>query len=165
MLKNEFIHLHLPLAREEREAFRINPVVILTQAAIETSWGVSVLALEHNNFFGITAYSRKNVWWQGDVAQLSADSLSFHAYPDPQSSFMDYARLLRAAYPRAANASDTPPPLPARLLIANTSAKSTATTAKSTDETEVTLSALGAILSLLSDPQRPTSGYTSANVA
>lgn len=108
MSKSEFINLYLPLAREAGEAFRINPVVILAQAAIETGWGQSLLAVQYNNYFGITAYGRKNVWWLGGIAQLSADSLSFRSYPDPKCSFMDYARLIRSAYPKAAEVSFNP---------------------------------------------------------
>lgn len=108
MLKNEFIALFLPLAREAGEAFRINPSVILAQAAIESGWGQSELSVQHNNYFGITAYGRKNVWWQGSSTQLDAGSLSFRTYPDPKHSFMDYARLIRSAYPKAAEVSFTP---------------------------------------------------------
>ena len=61
----DFISSYLPLARKAGESFRINPVVILAQAVIESGWGQSDLAREHHNFFGITAYGKKNVWWKG----------------------------------------------------------------------------------------------------
>ncbi len=77
MTKQEFITKYLPLAQKAGEAFRINPVVILAQAAIETGWGQSDLCLLYHNFFGITAYGKKNVWWPGTATQLSANSL-FH---------------------------------------------------------------------------------------
>ena len=51
----DFISSYLPLARKAGESFRINPVVILAQAVIESGWGQSDLAREHHNFFGITA--------------------------------------------------------------------------------------------------------------
>lgn len=108
MTKQEFITQYLPQAQKAGEAFRINPVVILAQAAIETGWGQSELCLHHYNFFGITAYGRKNVWWTGTSTQLSATSLSFRTYPDPLHSFMDYARLIRHAYTDAADASYRP---------------------------------------------------------
>lgn len=108
MSKQEFITQYLPLARKAGEAFRINPVVILTQAAIETGWGQSKLCLEHNNFFGITAYGQKNVWWTGTSTQLNETSLPFRTYADPLNSFMDYARLIRHAYPNAADVSYQP---------------------------------------------------------
>ncbi len=108
MLKKEFIALCTPLAVKAGAAFRINPVVIVAQAAIETGWGQSVLAVQYHNYFGITAYGKPNVWWHGAKAQLSEDSLSFRSYPDPADSFMDYARLIRNAYPRAADQSFQP---------------------------------------------------------
>mgnify|MGYP000397142627 FL=1 len=101
----DFISSYLPLARKAGESFRINPVVILAQAVIESGWGQSDLAREHHNFFGITAYGKKNVWWTGTSVQLSTNSLSFRTYPDPLHSFMDYARLIRHAYTDAADVS------------------------------------------------------------
>ena len=108
MQKQEYISHFLPMAQKAGECFRINPVVILAQSAIESGWGESTLSREHHNFFGITAYGRRNPWWDGSSAQLSEHSLSFRAYPSPESSFMDYARLIRSAYPTAANCSSTP---------------------------------------------------------
>lgn len=108
MLKKEFIALCMPLAVKAGTAFRINPVVIVAQAAIETGWGQSVLAVQYHNYFGITAYGKPNVWWHGAKAQLSEGSLSFRSYSEPAHSFMDYARLIRNAYPRAADLSFQP---------------------------------------------------------
>ena len=108
MTKKDFITKYLPLAQKAGEAFRINPVVILAQAAIETGWEQSDLCLLHHNFFGITAYGKKNVWWTGTSVQLSTNSLSFRTYPAPLHSFMDYARLIRHAYTDAADVSYQP---------------------------------------------------------
>ena len=44
----DFISSYLPLARKAGESFRINPVVILAQAVIESGWGQSDLAREHH---------------------------------------------------------------------------------------------------------------------
>ena len=94
MKQSEFFSSLLPLARKAGEAFRINPAVILAQAAIESGWGQSDLASEHHNYFGLTAYGRSNVWWKGASIELD--------------SFMDYARLIRSVYPFAADVSDDP---------------------------------------------------------
>ena len=99
MKQNEFFSSLLPLARKAGEAFRINPVVILAQAAIESGWGQSDLASEHHNYFGLTAYGRSNVWWKGASIELGAHSLRFRTYDSPGDSFMDYARLIRSVYP------------------------------------------------------------------
>ena len=52
-----FIREYAPLAGEAGRAFRIDPVVILAQAAIETGWGESTLCREYHNFFKEIAYS------------------------------------------------------------------------------------------------------------
>ena len=91
----DFISSYLPLARKAGESFRINPIVILAQAVIESGWGQSDLAREHHNFFGITAYGKKNVWWKGEGIELGVHSLRFRVYDTPQDSFMDYASLYR----------------------------------------------------------------------
>lgn len=127
MKQSEFFSFLLPLARKAGEAFRINPAVILAQAAIESGWGQSDLASEHHNYFGLTAYGRSNVWWKGASIELGAHSLRFRTYDSPGDSFMDYARLIRSVYPFAADVSDDPKAF-ARSPTANTSAKSTATT-------------------------------------
>lgn len=108
MKQIEFLSSLLPLARKAGEAFRINPVVILAQAAIESGWGQSDLSTLHCNYFGITAYGKKNVWWKGEGIKLGSHSLRFRVYDTPGDSFMDYARLIRHAYPGAADVSNDP---------------------------------------------------------
>lgn len=112
MQKEEFIKQYLSPARKAGECFGINPVVILAQSAIETGWGESTLAKEHNNFFGITAFGRPNTFWKGPKTDLSENggipSLWFRKYETPEDSFMDYARLIHTAYPVAASLSNTP---------------------------------------------------------
>lgn len=80
-----FIREYAPLAGEAGRAFRIDPVVILAQAAIETGWGESTLCRKYHNFFGITAYGLPNVWWTGRWTELSPRSLRFRIYPDDKA--------------------------------------------------------------------------------
>lgn len=108
MKRKEFVQAYLPSAIRAGDTFNLNPVVILAQAAIESGWGQSVLSSIHHNFFGITAYGKKNEWWNGTSVCLSEKSLSFRSYPDAEYSFMDYGRLIRNAYPAAANVSHNP---------------------------------------------------------
>ena len=81
MKQSEFFSFLLPLARKAGEAFRINPAVILAQAAIESGWGQSDLASEHHNYFGLTAYGRSNVWWKGASIELGARLRRYPAGP------------------------------------------------------------------------------------
>ena len=106
MVKQEYIKQYLFPAQKAGECFGINPIVILAQSAIETGWGESTLAKEHNNFFGITAYGHPNPFWKGDRTDLSAvtgrPTLWFRRYASPEDSFLDFARLIHSAYPVAA---------------------------------------------------------------
>lgn len=103
-----FISTYYSLACQAGEAFRINPVVILAQSAIESGWGQSTLAHEYRNFFGITGYGKTNTWWKGNTAELGPQSLKFRVYASAADSFMDYAHLLRTAYRKAADQSFQP---------------------------------------------------------
>ncbi len=108
MKKKIFIDTYLPLAQEAGEAFNLNPVVILAQSAIESGWGTSVLSTQFNNFFGITGYGNKNNYWPGYLVKLNSNSLEFRAYRNATESFFDYGRLIRSAYPTAAEMSFYP---------------------------------------------------------
>jgi len=108
MTKQEFIRLYLSDASEAGGKYRINPVVILAQAAIESGWGESVLAKEHCNLFGITGYGRANDYWHGGTVELSEGGLRFRKYATTRESIFDFARLIQTAYPSAAAVSYKP---------------------------------------------------------
>jgi len=108
MKQNEFIHNFLPLAKPAGETFELNPMVILAQAAIESAWGQSLLSTEHNNYFGITGYGKPNAYWMGTSVELGRHSLKFRTYTEPCLSFLDYARLIRKGYRKAAVLSYCP---------------------------------------------------------
>lgn len=108
MKPKAFIDLFFTPAHTAGNTFNLNPVVILAQAALESGWGQSFLCVQHNNFFGMTGYGDKNRWWQGTTAKLHDGSLAFRTYQRPEDSFMDYGRLLRQVYPRAAEMSAFP---------------------------------------------------------
>lgn len=57
-------------AEEAGRAFDMNPRVILAQGALESGWGTSCLATEHNNYFGIMGYGASNAWWHGERVEL-----------------------------------------------------------------------------------------------
>ena len=80
MTKQNFISLYLADADVAGSKYRINPVIILAQAAIESGWGESVLAKEHNNLFGITGYGKKNEYWHGGKVELKEGGLCFRKY-------------------------------------------------------------------------------------
>lgn len=108
MYYTDFIRQYKPLADKAGAIYRLNPVIILTQAAIESGWGESTLATEYHNFFGLTAYGARNTLWNGASIELGKHSLKFRVYASPDDSFLDYARLIREVYPGAAEASYDP---------------------------------------------------------
>lgn len=95
-----FVKDSLQAALSAGAAFNLNPVAILSQAAFESGWGTSNLAVKHNNFFGLTAYGANNAYWHGGKATVGTTtySLKFRRYDTRENSFLDFARLIRNNY-------------------------------------------------------------------
>lgn len=112
MMKQLFASLYLPAALQAGKQYKLNPAIILAQAAIESGWGESLLSKRFHNFFGITGYGKPNLYWNGDTTDPAAEGgpshLQFRVYPSAENSFMDFARLIRSAYPIAASFSFHP---------------------------------------------------------
>lgn len=109
MNKESFTRKYLPAACMAGELYRMNPVVILAQAAIETGWGESTLATRYNNFFGLTGYGIANAYWHGGKTNLDKPKgLLFRRYDSPENSFLDFARLITTVYKQAAAVSHYP---------------------------------------------------------
>lgn len=87
--------------------FKLNPVVILAQGALESGWGTSKLARESNNFFGVTAYGSPNAYWKGAKRISTSSGLPFRVYDSVENGFRDFAHLITKKYKDAANASDS----------------------------------------------------------
>ena len=100
--KASFVKQLYGAACEAGRAFELNPAMILAQAAIETGWGESSYAKRGNNYFGIIACGKPNCYWKGEKSSVNSRGLCFRKYPMATDSFMDYGRLLRVQYPRAA---------------------------------------------------------------
>lgn len=108
MMKPAFISCFLPAALQAGNRFKMNPAILLAQAAIESGWGESNLCRQQHNFFGITGYGAPNIYWNGEKTEIGASALQFRIYSTPENSFMDFARLIRTAYPLAASLSYHP---------------------------------------------------------
>lgn len=108
MNKLAFVKQYLPAARTAGDLYRLNPVVILAQAAIETSWGESLLARQYNNFFGMTGFGVANAYWHGGKTDLGGDGLVYRRYITAENSFLDFARMVANVYPTAATVSNYP---------------------------------------------------------
>lgn len=106
--KVKFVKQFFEAASEAAKAFDLNVSVMLAQAAIESGWGESGISTTNHNYFGIIACGKPNNYWHGSKSALTKRGLSFRRYNSPTDSFMDYGRLLRAQYPRAAALSYQP---------------------------------------------------------
>ena len=112
MDKQAFFKQFLPAAQAAGEHFKLNPDIILTQAAIESGWGESVLCRTYHNYFGLTGYGQSTLYWKGAKTLRIEDGgishLQFRIYESDQQSFFDFARLIRTVYPTAAAISIYP---------------------------------------------------------
>ena len=88
----------------------MNARIILAQGALESGWGTSMLATEHHNFFGLMGYGASNAYWHGQRAtfETAYGTHHFRHYEATHLSFLDFARLIRSAYPRAYHFSFQP---------------------------------------------------------
>lgn len=108
MKKQEFVEKYGEMACTAGQLYGLNPVVILAQAALESGWGMSTLAVQAYNFFGITGYGVTNAYWHGGKTDLGNGGLLFRRYDTPEHGFLDFARLITTVYPQAAAASFFP---------------------------------------------------------
>lgn len=103
----DYVKRYFATAQKVGRAFGINPIVILAQAAIESGWGTSNLSVNHNNFFGVTAYGSVNAYWKGGKYISKSSGLPFRTYDSVENGFSDFARLLVSKYNEAAKASQS----------------------------------------------------------
>lgn len=135
--KINFLHTCRQAAAEAEKLFGINARIILAQGALESGWGSSCLATEHHNFFGLMGYGTSNAYWHGQRAtfETAYGTHHFRHYEATRLSFLDFARLIRSAYPRAYHSASNPKPMQKRSPTALTSVNKTATTATCTAAT------------------------------
>jgi len=103
----QYVTNYYELAKKAGERYKIDPLIILSQGAFESTWGTSTLATKHNNFFGITASGAVNEFWKGAAIQTNTKyQLKFRVYATAQDSFYDFARLIWSKYKSAHAAGD-----------------------------------------------------------
>lgn len=104
--KAAFVQKYYDIAQQAGAKYKINPTVILAQAAHESGWGTSHLAVSCHNFFGITAYGSNNEYWSGEkIANPKIPTLVFRIYKTDLDGFMDFAKLISGKYKAAAAVS------------------------------------------------------------
>lgn len=104
MLQNEFIVLAYKAACEAKKCGApINPAVAAAQAALESAYGKSRLAVEGNNLFGIKAGKS----WRGGIIVLKTKEFSpqkgmyftsaaFRKYHNLAHCFSDYGDIIKS---------------------------------------------------------------------
>jgi flagellar protein FlgJ len=99
-----FVRQLLPAAQEASAALGVPPHFLLAHAALETGWGSAMLrradGTPTHNLFNIKAGSG----WKGETVAVrtteyrrgrpQSEVARFRVYPDLQSAFQDYVRLL-----------------------------------------------------------------------
>lgn len=95
--KIEFIESMEQQAYINYKKYGILPSITIGQAILESGWGKSQLAMEHNNLFGIKADSR----WNGDTATMTTNEnysdvieASFRKYDSKAESIEDHGLFL-----------------------------------------------------------------------
>lgn len=95
--KIEFIESIEQQAYINYKKYGILPSITIGQAILESGWGKSQLAMEHNNLFGIKADSR----WNGDIATMTTNEnysdvieASFRKYDSKVESIEDHGLFL-----------------------------------------------------------------------
>lgn len=95
--KIEFIESIEQQAYINYNKYGILPSITIGQAILESGWGKSQLAMEHNNLFGIKADSR----WNGDIATMTTNEnysdvieASFRKYDSKAESIEDHGLFL-----------------------------------------------------------------------
>lgn len=94
----DFVSKYWRFAKLVQKTYGINPVIVLAQAALETGWGTSNLALNHNNFFGLTVggANAKTPHWGGKV-HVSRTNLKirFRSYDSVEAGFLDFGYFIQ----------------------------------------------------------------------
>ena len=95
--KMEFIESIEQQAYENYKKYGILPSITIGQAILESGWGKSQLALDHNNLFGIKADNR----WSGDIVTMVTKEnysdvieASFRKYASKAESIEDHGLFL-----------------------------------------------------------------------
>lgn len=107
--QEDFVERMMPYAVRATEGTGFNPLVLVTQAALETGWGKHVPS--NNNYYGIKANSS----WTGESESYASDEFingtfskvvsGFRKYSDVLESMMDYIDFI-STNPRYEKALD-----------------------------------------------------------
>lgn len=114
MTHEQFIGMAKDASGRAATKMRFSPVIATAQAALESSFGRSVLAKSANNLFGVKA----GRMWKGETVVLPTKEFvaggwttvaaRWRKYRDWDEAFLDYGSLIERVYPHAAATSHSP---------------------------------------------------------
>lgn len=95
-----FLNKIAPGAQVAAKSYGVNPSVLIAQAALESGWGQSDLALKDNNYFGIKgSYNGQSVRYLTTEETATGQSYqiydNFAKFPDIATAMAGNAKLLR----------------------------------------------------------------------
>lgn len=96
----DFFSNMLPYAQKASKALDIPVSVILSQWAVESAYGTSQLAKNHNNYGGVT-------WVGSSIAKGKSDNGVFASYNNADQFTQDYIRVMKLGYYDQVRKADT----------------------------------------------------------
>ena len=106
----KFVDYIWDATKRAADILQVDPTYIAAQAALESGWGKSKSASEHNNFFGMKA--GKN--WKGDTFTMGTREVyngkevrevaKWKKFPSPEANLEDYAAYIKRRFPAAVGA-------------------------------------------------------------
>lgn len=99
--QSDFLHRIVPAALALQERTGLPASVVLAQAILESDWGRSGLAREHNNYFGIKTHNRPfapsaahHITTEFHDGEARREPAAFAYYNSIEACLDDYARVL-----------------------------------------------------------------------
>ncbi len=91
--QNDYINKYAPTAVAEMQRSGVPASITLAQGMLESRYGLSALAAEGNNHFGIKCHSN----WKGKTMRVDDDKRNecFRVYKSAEESFRDHSDFLR----------------------------------------------------------------------
>lgn len=93
-----FVKQNWGFAQEVSKQFAINPLIVLSQSALETAWGTSNLAKNHKNYFGLTTGGKnaKTPFWAGQTyISQNQYKIPFRSYDSARNGFLDFGYFIK----------------------------------------------------------------------
>jgi len=98
--QQDFLNRVVPIAQQEASKYNIYASVMLAQAILESNWGLSDLATQANNYFGIKGYAGEDIYtiqtheWSAEKGTYVITA-NFRKYPSIEASFEDNGNKIR----------------------------------------------------------------------